>query len=164
MNKSSHLSLRVHRAHLYFSHSRDSAVSLPVHLCFASIFLHLLPLGCHLTSQRLFLTGGRLIYQFDCRPWRTAVFAFTTGPNSVETETCQNTLLCLNILLMHCILCFPLYTAAAHWRLIRCSFYGADGELIPLWSSPLRSSTDRPRLWTVKWLMGEMKVNVGHRR
>lgn len=49
MNKSSHLFLRVHRTHLYFSHSRHSAVSLPVYLCFASIFLHLLPLGCRLT-------------------------------------------------------------------------------------------------------------------
>lgn len=44
------------------------------------------------------------------------------------------------------------------------SFYGADRELIPLWSNPLPCSTDRPWLWTAKWLMAEMKVNVGHCR
>lgn len=55
-----------------------------------------------------------------------------------------------------CGLC-SLWSAAARWR-HRAPLYGADGELM------LHSSTDRPQLWTAKWLIGETQVDVGHSR
>lgn len=55
-----------------------------------------------------------------------------------------------------CGLC-SLWSAAARWR-HRAPLYSADGELMP------HSSTDRPQLWTAKWLIGETQVDVGHSR
>lgn len=90
----------------------------------------------------------------------------TAGCHSLKTtvET-----ICFPFIISWCtVVCIPFYP---QWRgdstfryiISGPFFYGVIGELMPLWSNPRRSSTDRPRLWTSKWLMGEMKVNVGHR-